>query len=79
MRPVPPTRRITPVRLLRAVALSGLVGLLVGMLAIPTVGVLGLTAKGAADEFLALPANLISPPLPQPSRIVDSQGGEIAV
>ncbi|WP_051105823.1 penicillin-binding protein [Parafrankia discariae] len=49
------------------------------MLALPVVGLAGVTAKGGADHFLSLPANLTVPPLAQPSRILDAAGNEIAV
>ena len=45
-----------PVRLLYALLVSVLTGLLLAAAALPLVGGLGLTAKAGADEFLVLPA-----------------------
>nr|WP_226931179.1 MULTISPECIES: penicillin-binding protein [Parafrankia] len=72
-------RRVTPTRLLGLVAASACAGVVVGMLALPVVGLAGVTAKSGADHFLSLPANLTVPPLAQPSRILDAAGNEIAV
>ena len=69
-----PRRRITPGRVLAAAAVSVLAGLALAMLILPGLGVLGLTVKGGADNFLSLPTNLIVPPLPQASRMVDDRG-----
>ncbi|WP_239310993.1 MULTISPECIES: transglycosylase domain-containing protein [unclassified Frankia] len=57
--------------------ISGLSGVLLAFMAVPFVALVGLTAKGGADSFLELPANLTVPPLPQASRILDSQGNVI--
>ncbi|MFF4739693.1 transglycosylase domain-containing protein [Streptomyces sp. NPDC001262] len=62
-------------RLLAAGALAGL--LLAGM-AMPALGVLGLSAKTATDDFNGLPDLLTSSPLTQSSRIYDASGGLIA-
>ncbi|MCM3886329.1 penicillin-binding protein [Frankia sp. R82] len=59
--------------------ISVLSGVLVGMLALPVVGAVGLTAKNSADDFLSLPENLVVPPLAQASRILDARGNQIAV
>ena len=47
--------------------------------AFPLVGGLGLTAKAGADEFLVLPAELETAPLPQRTRILAADGSQIAV
>ncbi|SQD99206.1 Glycosyl transferase family 51 [Parafrankia sp. Ea1.12] len=72
-------RRVTPKRLLGVLTTSVVAGVLVGMLALPVIGLAGVTAKGGADHFLSLPANLTVPPLAQPSRILDAAGNQIAV
>nr|WP_230205037.1 transglycosylase domain-containing protein [Parafrankia elaeagni] len=72
-------RRATPKRLLGVLAASVAAGVLVSMLALPVIGLAGVTAKSSANHFLSLPANLTVPPLAQPSRILDAAGNEIAV
>lgn len=59
-------------------ALCLLGGVLLAGLAFPVVGGLGLLGKGAADEFLSLPAALKTPALAQRSRILDAEGHVIA-
>jgi membrane peptidoglycan carboxypeptidase len=65
-------------QLIKAVLTSVLAGLLLAALALPVVGGLGLSAKSAADEFLVLPEELETPPLPQRSRILAADGSLIA-
>ncbi len=78
-----PGRARRSIRLAKLAVGAGLIsvaaGVLVGMLALPVVGAVGLTAKGGADEFMNLPANLTVPPLAQASRILDARGNQIAV
>jgi membrane peptidoglycan carboxypeptidase len=69
---------VTPGRVLGAVAVSAVAGLVLGMLAVPTMALVGLTAKTSADNFMDLPTNLAVPPLPQASRILDAKGRTIA-
>ncbi|MFE1767593.1 transglycosylase domain-containing protein [Streptomyces angustmyceticus] len=57
---------------------SVLAGAVLAGLALPAAGALGLTAKGSVEGFDDIPANLKTPPLSQRTRILDSQGGEIA-
>ncbi|WP_322747690.1 MULTISPECIES: biosynthetic peptidoglycan transglycosylase, partial [unclassified Frankia] len=57
--------------------ITGLAGVLLAFVAVPFAALVGLTAKGGADSFLELPANLTVPPLPQASRMLDSQGNVI--
>lgn len=71
-------RGITFGRLGRALVTSAVTGLVVALLAVPFVGIVGLTAKTGADRWMALPANLTEPPLVEPSRILDAQGNVIA-
>ncbi|MEU7163989.1 transglycosylase domain-containing protein [Streptomyces morookaense] len=68
-------RLLNVYRLLAAGALAGI--LLAGM-AMPALGMLGLTAKSATDDFNGLPDALTSSPLTQSSRIYDAKGGLIA-
>jgi membrane peptidoglycan carboxypeptidase len=70
-------RRVTPARLIRAGLISVTAGLALAMLILPGLSLVGLTVKGGADDFLKLPTNLVVPPLPQASRIVDDQGNVI--
>src|SRR5690606_15666476 len=74
-----PVVRVTAGQLLRVVSISVLAGVLLAMLCLPVVGLAGTVAKSGADSFLDLPSNLIAHPPPEPSRIVDAQGNEIAV
>ncbi|WP_416211281.1 penicillin-binding protein [Frankia sp. Cas3] len=64
-------------RAARFVIITGLAGVLLAFVAVPFAALVGLTAKGGADSFLELPANLTVPPLPQASRMLDSQGNVI--
>ena len=65
-------------RLAAALVLSLLAGVLLAGLAFPVIGGAGLAAKAGADTFLALPADLKTPQLPQRSVILDKNGGVIA-
>ncbi|MDT3441746.1 penicillin-binding protein [Pseudofrankia sp. BMG5.37] len=53
-------------------------GVVVALLAVPVVGLVGLTAKSGADDFLSLPENLTVTPLVEPSKILDAHGNVIA-
>ena len=63
------------VRLLGA---SVLAGVLVAAACGPLVGLLGLSAKSAADHFNQLPDDLVAPTLAQASTVYDAAGGVIA-
>ena len=65
-------------RLAAALVLSLLAGVLLAGLVFPVIGGAGLAAKAGADTFLALPADLKTPRLPQRSVILDKNGGVIA-
>lgn len=52
--------------------------MVVALLAVPMVGLVGLTAKSGADDFLSLPENLTVTPLVEPSKILDAHGSVIA-
>ncbi len=77
---VPRTAALTSAlaRLAAALVLSLLAGVLLAGLAFPVIGGAGLAAQAGADTFLALPADLKTPPLPQRSVILDKNGGVIA-
>ena len=68
-----------PARLLSALVASVVTGLLIAAAAFPAVGVLGLTAKAGADEFLVLPAELKTTPLSQRSQVLAADGSVLAV
>jgi len=54
-------------------------GVLLAGLAFPLVGAVGLVARAGAEQFDALPSELVEPPLPQSSRILASDGSTLAV
>jgi membrane peptidoglycan carboxypeptidase len=58
--------------------ISMLAGVLLAALALPFVGTAGLTAKAAADDFQALPADIEARELPQRSRMLAADGSLIA-
>lgn len=58
--------------------LSLLCGVLVAGLALPAIGLAGVSAQRAAESFSALPGVLQAPVLPQRSRIVAADGTPIA-
>ena len=60
------------------VALSTVAGVLVAGLALPAVGLVGLTAKRTSENFQSLPASLSVPPLKQRSRLLAADGTVIA-
>ncbi|MEP6760659.1 MAG: penicillin-binding protein [Sporichthyaceae bacterium] len=57
---------------------SLLAGVLVAGLVLPVLGSLGLAAQKSAEGFESLPAELETPPLPERSRILSSDGTQIA-
>jgi len=57
---------------------SAAAGVVVALLAFPVVGLVGLSAKASADDFLALPENLTVTTLVEPSKILDAHGNVIA-
>ncbi|MEO8107692.1 MAG: transglycosylase domain-containing protein [Actinomycetes bacterium] len=66
------------VRALLFFALSAVSGVLVAGIALPAIGVVGLTAKRGAENFQSLPAELTVPPLKQRSRLLAADGTVIA-
>jgi membrane peptidoglycan carboxypeptidase len=71
-------RHHRPSKLLAIIVLSAISGLLVAVLAVPVIGSIGIAAKGSADFFDNLPTQLVVPPLPQRSVILDRYGHPIA-
>ncbi len=65
-------------RALLFLALSVVAGVLVAGLALPAIGLAGLTAKRGAENFQSLPAQLSVPPLKQRSRLLAADGTVIA-
>ncbi|GAA4684374.1 transglycosylase domain-containing protein [Streptomyces chumphonensis] len=57
---------------------SVLAGAVMAGLALPAVGIAGLTAKETAQGFDELPIDLKRPPLSQKTQILDAEGGVIA-
>ncbi|SBW20286.1 transglycosylase domain-containing protein [Protofrankia symbiont of Coriaria ruscifolia] len=53
-------------------------GVGLALLLLPAIGAIGLFAKSSADHYLSLPAELITPPLPESSRILAADGSLIA-
>ncbi len=71
-------RHHRPSKLLAILVLSVIAGLLMAVLALPIIGGIGVGAKASADFFDNLPTQLVVPPLPQRSVIVDRNGKPIA-
>jgi len=63
----------------RAVLTATAAGVVLALLMFPLVGGVGLFAKSSADHFLDLPSDLVTPPLPQSSRILAADGSQIAL
>ena len=62
----------------RAAVLALVIGLVVALLALPFVAGVGLFAKASADHYMDLPSVLATPPLPQNSEILASDGSVVA-
>jgi membrane peptidoglycan carboxypeptidase len=71
-------RHHRPSKLLAILVLSVVAGLLMAVLALPLIGSIGVGAKASADFFDNLPTQLVVPPLPQRSVILDRFGKPIA-
>ncbi|MFZ9841087.1 MAG: transglycosylase domain-containing protein, partial [Candidatus Nanopelagicales bacterium] len=61
-------------RLVQYLAISTLIGALVAIAAAPVVAVTGSVVRTAIEEFQELPVALTTPPLPERTRIVASDG-----
>jgi membrane peptidoglycan carboxypeptidase len=61
-------------RLIQYLAISTLIGAMVALAAAPVVAVTGAVLRNAITEFQNLPAALTTPPLPERTRIVASDG-----
>ncbi|MBZ5739050.1 transglycosylase domain-containing protein [Nocardioides mangrovi] len=73
-----PTAGRVASHLLVMLAVAGVVGVLVAGLVIPFAGVAGVGARNVAKTMDNLPAELETDPLPQKTRILDSDGNVIA-
>jgi membrane peptidoglycan carboxypeptidase len=71
-------RHHRPSKFLAIIILSAVAGLLVAVMAVPLIGGIGIGAKASADFFDNLPTQLVVPPLPQRSVILDATGKPIA-
>ncbi|MCZ3386965.1 MAG: penicillin-binding protein, partial [Actinomycetia bacterium] len=58
--------------------LSAVAGVLIAGIALPAIGLVGLTAKRSAESFESLPAELSVPPLKQRSRLLAADGSVLA-
>src|SRR4051812_10296106 len=80
--PVPSDERLPSSRvashLLVMLAVAAVMGVVVAGLAIPFAGVLGVGARNVAQTMDSLPAELKTDPLPQKTKLVDSDGDTIA-
>ena len=65
-------------RSLLFLVLSAVAGVLVAGIALPAIGLVGLTAKRGAENFESLPAELSVPPLKQRSRLLAADGTVLA-
>ncbi len=72
----PPTVRGSHV--VRLALYSVLAGLVLAGITFPAVGALGVFSKASSDHFVALPSNLVTPPLSENSRILAADGQTIA-
>ena len=70
---------LTVRRAAAVLAVCAATGVLLAGLAFPVVGSLGVIARAGADEFNAIPSELVEPPLPQSSRILAADGSTLAV
>src|SRR3954452_17629910 len=79
---VPRDERLSAARvashLLVMVAVAAVMGVVAAGLAIPFAGVLGVGARQVAQAMDSLPAELQTDPLPQKTKLLDSDGNTIA-
>ena len=66
------------VRLVALVAAAVIAGVVAGLMALPLVGGTGVTARNVVQNFESLPETMDTPPLPQRSQILASDGSVIA-
>ena len=71
-------RSLYRTRLIQYLAVSALIGALLAVLAAPVVAVTGAVMRNVIEEFQELPAALTTPPLPERTRIVASDGTLVA-
>ena len=77
-----PRRRITPLgvvgRLLALAVGSVVAGVIVGLMLLPFAGAAGVITRDVISDFESLPASLSTPPLPERSVILASDGSLLA-
>ncbi|MSW43229.1 MAG: glycosyl transferase family 51 [Actinobacteria bacterium] len=66
------------VRLVALLAAAVIAGVVAGLMALPLVGGTGVTARNVVQNFESLPETMDTPPLPQRSQILASDGSVIA-
>lgn len=67
-----------PQQAAKFIGVSVLAGAVMAGIALPAIGTVGLAAKGTAEGFDEIPANMKRPPLSQRTTILDAKGGELA-
>ena len=77
-----PRRRITPFgvvgRLLAFAVGSVIAGVIVGLMLLPFAGAAGVVTRDVISDFESLPVSLSTPPLPERSVILASDGSLLA-
>ena len=66
------------IRLVALLAAAVIAGLIAGLMALPFIGGAGVTARNVVQNFERLPETMDTPPLPQRSQILASDGSVIA-
>lgn len=66
------------IRLVALLAAAVIAGLVAGLMALPLIGGAGVTARNVVQSFERLPETMDTPPLPQRSQILASDGSVIA-
>ncbi|MBU6245564.1 MAG: penicillin-binding protein [Actinomycetales bacterium] len=74
----PPSASGILARLGAIVAVAVVAGLIVGLMAVPFVGSLGVVSRNVIQEFESIPDGITTPPLPQRTQILASDGSVIA-
>ncbi|MSY41786.1 MAG: hypothetical protein F2646_06565, partial [Actinobacteria bacterium] len=60
-------------------AVAVVAGLVLGLMALPFVGGAGVAARNVVQSFESLPDSIVTPPLPERTRILAADGTELAV
>jgi len=74
----PPSPPGLVVRLAGIVAIAAACGLLLGLMVMPFVGGLGVVARNVVQDFESIPDGITTPPLPQRTQILASDGSVLA-